>query len=315
MRIGQNPAKSVKTVAQPKNITVAIVSYIPTTGGYYTQSLDVLKVCLNSIWENTRVPYDLLVFDNASCREVRDYLQDAHTEGRIQYLVLSEKNYGKAGAWNFIFGAAPGKYIAYADSDVYHNPGWLEPQIEVLENNPKTGMVTGMPMWTPEEYSTATITWAEERNDVTLERGKFLSWDDYWKHSRSLGTDESRARNHFDNTENILVTHQGIRYYVGATHFQFVAPKEVLQRLLPVPSNKPMGQVRLLDVALNECGYLRFCTSDWWVYHMGNTLDDEFRKKGKKLPQKQFARLLKKVLPRRVVSWLYHKSFEILYKG
>ncbi|MGB9639405.1 MAG: hypothetical protein ACPL4H_00735, partial [Anaerolineales bacterium] len=61
MRVGQNPAKFVNQVAQPKRITVALVTYIPFLGGYYTQSLEVLKTCLQSIWDHTDVPYDLLV--------------------------------------------------------------------------------------------------------------------------------------------------------------------------------------------------------------------------------------------------------------
>jgi glycosyltransferase involved in cell wall biosynthesis len=315
MRVGQNPAKSQKTVAQPENVTVAVVSYIPTMGGYYAHSLEVLKVCLNSIWENTRRPYDLLVFDNASCREVREYLRDVHEEGRIQYLVLSEKNYGKPGAWNFIFGASPGKYIAYADSDVYHYPGWLEAQIGVLESIPGTGMVTGMPMWTPEEYSTATVDWAEATAGVKLERGKFLSWEDYWSHSRSLGADESDARAHYDTIENLRVTCQDARYLVGAAHFQFVAPKAVLQSLLPIPSNRPMGQVRLLDIALNQGGYLRFCTPDWWVRHLGNTLEGGPGAMRAEPARKPMGRILGRGVPRRIVSWLYHKTFEILYRG
>ncbi|MBU0510086.1 MAG: glycosyltransferase, partial [Chloroflexi bacterium] len=257
MRIGQNPAKSIKHVVQPQQVTVAVVTYIPFLSGYYAQSLDVLKVCLNSIWEHTDLPYDLMVFDNGSCPEVRDYLCEARDRGRIQYLVLSEKNIGKGGAWNFIFGAAPGEYIAYADSDVYFYPGWLAPQLEVLETFPETGMVTGMPMWTPSEFSTATVRWAEANPEVQLERGKFLAWEDYWRHARSLGADETKARTHFDTCEDIVVIRDGKRYFVGAAHFQFVARKSALQSVLPIPSQRPMGQVRLLDIALNEAGYLR----------------------------------------------------------
>ena len=203
MRLGQNPAKKAKSVPQPESVTVAVITYIPELVGYYAQSLDVLKTCLGSIWRNTDTPYDLMVFDNGSCDEIRDYLRTSQDEGKIQFLVLSEKNYGKAGAWNFIFGAAPGKYIAYTDSDVYHYPGWLAHQIEILKKFPGTGMVTGMPMWTPEEYSTSTIEWAESRDDISLERGRFLPWDDYWKHSQSLGADEDKARAHYDSTEDI----------------------------------------------------------------------------------------------------------------
>lgn len=318
MRIGQNPAKSIETVAQPQDVTVAVVSYIPTLGGYYAQSLDVLQACLTSIWENTRRPYDLLVFDNASCKPVREFLQNAHQDGRIQYLVLAEKNYGKAGAWNFIFGAVPGKYVAYADSDVYHYPGWLEPQIEVLETLPQVGMVTGMPMWTPEEFSTSTIEWAEKTPDVTLERGKILPWDDYWRHSRSLGAQEAKARAHYDSIEDLVVTHQGSRYYIGAAHFQFVAPKTVLSSLLPIPSNRPMGQVRLLDIALNQAGYLRLSMPDWWVRHMGNTLEDndmgETSGSYSRAPQSAITSFWKRKFPRQVAGWLYHKTFEIMYK-
>lgn len=315
MRIGQNPAKSVKTVAQPEDVTVAIVSYIPTLGGYYANSLDVLKVCLNSIWENTAVPYDLLVFDNASCQEVRQFLSSAHQAGKIQYLVLSDKNIGKAGAWNHIFGAAPGKYIAYADSDVYHYPGWLAAQMEVFVRFPSAGMVTGMPMWTPEEFSTATIRWAEQENSVTLTRGKILPWDDYWKHARSLGADQSKARSHYDSSENFVVTQHGDQFYIGAAHFQFIAPKSVLSLLLPIPSKRPMGQVRLLDIALNEKGYHRFCTSDWWVQHLGNTLEDEFLEAGTHKHRKPILNLWQMKLPRRIIAWFYNKTFEILYRN
>ena len=317
MRVGQNPAKSVDYVAQPEKVTIAVISYIPTQGGYYAQSLDVLKTCLSSIWENTEIPYDLLVFDNASCHDVRNYLSEMQKQDKIQYLVLSEKNIGKAGAWNFVFGSAPGEFVAYADSDVYHYPGWLEPQIDLLEKIPQIGMVTGMPMWTPAEFSSATTKWVEENPDISLEQGKFLSWDDYWRHARSLGADEQKARAHYDSVEEQTAVFEGQRYFIGAAHFQFVARKDAIQSVLPIPSERPMGQVRLLDIALNEKGYLRFCTPDWWVQHMGNTLQGEFEAHG----ISSITRLRsndKKIWGirpvRRVVNWLYHKTFEILYR-
>ncbi len=315
MRIGQNPAKAVKTVAQPAQVTVAVVSYIPTLGGYYANSLEVLKVCLNSIWENTNIPYDLLVFDNASCSQVRQYLRDSQEAGRIQYLVLSEKNYGKSGAWNFIFGAAPGEYVAYADSDVYHYSGWLGAQLDVLTEFPGAGMVTGMPMWTPETYSTATIQWAQQAPGVTLQRGKYLPWEDYWRHARSLGAEEAKARDHYDTTENLVIHARGKRYYIGAAHFQFVAPKRVLSGLLPIPSDRPMGQVRNLDIALNQDGYHRLCTSEWWVRHMGNTLEDAPVNHHTPLDDRKSRGFWQMNLPQRLVSWIYHKTFEILYKN
>jgi glycosyltransferase involved in cell wall biosynthesis len=319
MRIGQNPVKFVQEVAQPARVTVAVVNYIPTLGGYYAESLEVLKVCLNSIWQNTGLPYDLLVFDNASCEPVREYLSSARDEGRIQYLVLSEKNIGKAGAWNFIFGAAPGEIVAYADNDVYHYPGWLSAQVAVLGKFLKIGMVTGMPMWSPVENSTATVQWAEGSPNVGLERGKFLSWEDYRRHGLSLGAEEDYLRQRYDEIEDIVLISGDERYFVGAAHFQFIAYRDVLRKMLPIPSERAMGQVRLLDQAINEQGYLRLCTPDWWVMHMGNTLAgmaDQFSvTESTSRPDRRISRFWQIRPIRRIVQMVYHRSFEILYKG
>ena len=71
MRLVKIPAKSIEHIPQPQPVTVAVVSYIPFLSGYYAEGLDVLKACLESLWQNTAEGYDLLVFDNASCAEVR----------------------------------------------------------------------------------------------------------------------------------------------------------------------------------------------------------------------------------------------------
>ncbi len=137
MRIGQNPAKFVQTVAKPERITVAVLNYIPFLSGFYTEALDVLEQCLASARQEAGLPFDLLVFDNGSCTEVQDWLLDEQRAGHIQYLMLSGKNLGKGGAWNQIFAGAPGEIIVYADSDVLFFPGWLARSVELSGNLPK----------------------------------------------------------------------------------------------------------------------------------------------------------------------------------
>lgn len=273
MRVGQNPAKSIDSVPQPQQVTVALVSYIPFLGGYYAQSLEVLKTCLGSLWEATRTPFDLLVFDNASCTEARGYLQDAHSQGRIQYLVLSDKNVGKGGAWNFIFQAAPGEIIAYADSDILFRHGWLERSLEILAAFPQAGMVTARPMRTPEAFYTSTLEWARQQTDVQLEQGNFLPWETYLEHVLSLGTSEEQAREWFASRQDIRLTRQGVSAHVSAAHFQFTAPKSILAQFVPFDMNRPMGQVRSLDEQMNASGYLRLTTCDPLVKHLGNRIE------------------------------------------
>ena len=322
MRVGQNPAKSVTEVAQPANITVAVVVYIPFLGGYYQQSLDVLKLCLESIQQNTQIPFDLLVFDNASCEEVRQYLQTAQAEGKIQFLTLSDKNIGKVGAWNYIFGAAPGKFVAYADADVYHYPGWLSPLVDVLEKVPKVGMMTGLPLLPPEQYSTATIAWAEDHPDIHLERGKLLPWEDFWRHAGTLGGGEEKARAFYEENDALQVTIGEQHYFIGASHFQFVSRKEILQEVGTLHADRPMGQVRQFDEAINALGYLRLCTPDWHVQHVGNTMPGKEFWAGQPqiAPADSPATSRKKTiwqtrLMQKVLRWVYDRSFNILYRN
>ncbi len=318
MRIGQNPAKFIAEVNQPQKITVAVVAYIPFLGGYYADSLEILKLCLGSIRENSDLSYDLLVFDNGSCAETRDYLSQAQAEGEIQYLVLSEKNIGKGGAWNMIFSGAPGEYIAYADSDVYFYPGWLSAQMKVFEELPNVGMVTGMPLLNPEEYFTSSLKWAENTAGVTLERGRLLPWEDFWRHAGSLNNDEAKARQFYETHDSLQLGYNGARYYLGAGHFQFIAPKTVLQQTLPLPSQRPMGQVRSLDEKINELGYLRLSTLEWWVQHLGNRLtgwqpQQETVGKPAGAPIRSTIWQWKPV--RSLLTRVYTKTFELLYKS
>jgi hypothetical protein len=272
MRVGQNPVKSIEKIAPPSSVTVVIISYIPFLTGYYEQSLDILKLCLGSLRANTKGEFDLLILDNGSCSEVREFLLSEQRSGNIQFLLLSERNLGKPAAWNIALAAAPGEYITYADSDVYFYPNWLDVSLRVLQDFPNAGMVTAMPMLIPEKYSTTTVKWANKQSGVKVERGKLLPWPDFWRHARSLGDSEKEAREFYETNQSIRITHKKRHYFVGAAHFQFIARKSTLNEILPIPAERPMGRVRLLDEAINEAGYLRLCTDQWYVQHLGNTI-------------------------------------------
>ena len=321
MRVGQNPIKTVESIEPPAKVTVVVVSYIPYLSGYYLHSLEVLRLCLSSLHANTPDDFDLMVFDNGSCAEVREFLLAEQASKRIQYLTLSERNLGKPAAWNSALLAAPGEFVAYADSDVYFHPGWLQASIAALDAFPQAGMVTAMPMLIPEKYSTYTIEWAERQTDLNLQRGALLPWDDFWRHARSLGDSEDKAREFYEANAAIRVTRDSQTYFVGAAHFQFTARKSALKQVLPISADRPMGKVRLLDEAMNAAGYLRFCTAGWYVQHLGNTVpvaEDLVIKSTDLLPKKTSKRTsaLWSWRPiRKVLQWLYGWSFDRLHRG
>jgi glycosyltransferase involved in cell wall biosynthesis len=314
MRVGHNPARFVEKVSHPADITVAAVNCIPFLSGYYEQCLEVLKTCIGSLHANTPEPHDLMVFDNHSCSEVRRYLLEAYERGIIQYLVLSDENIGKIGAWNYIFGAAQGKYIVFSDGDIGFRPGWLPASLALFETFPKVGMVTARPLRTPMQYSAATLDWAKQQTPGVYEAGHFLDWETYWEHARSTGYSEEKAHSEFPQGQDHRLNFGGKTAFIGATHFQFMAPNEVLKNVIPLPSEQPMRGERALDIAVNEMGYLRLTTDQALVWHIGNRLIEPV---GVTPLAKRRKTLLQRILwlpgIRHFLLWLNNRIFRLYF--
>jgi glycosyltransferase involved in cell wall biosynthesis len=274
MRQGQNPAKFIKQVAHPQPVTVFVVTYIPFLEGYYAHSLDVLKVCLGSILAHTSGSYDLVVFDNASCPAVISYLNSLKAEEKIQYLILSDKNVGKVGAWNVVFGASLGEYYAYADSDAYFYPGWLEKHLEVFKTFPEAGTVTGVARRGSRTFYSHTLELLSSLPDAVVEEGQFIPPEWLFEMARSLGKEEevkAELEQH-----DYRITRKGVSAYATGNHFQFMVKAETIRQYIPFEYDRPMGEsVHNFDWAINSSNMVRLAVADRVVRHLGNTLDEQ----------------------------------------
>jgi glycosyltransferase involved in cell wall biosynthesis len=349
MRKGQNPAKFVKDVARPERITVALLNYIPFLSGFYAETMDVLKVCMESMRKDAGLPFDLMVFDNGSCPEVRDFLVKEKEESRIQYLILTEKNMGKGGAWNVMLAGAPGEIIAYTDSDVLFSPKWLSRSVEILEAFPNVGMVTARPFRTPPEFIESTLKWARDAERATLEEGQFITWETFLEFNLSLGQTEEENKKVYAETKDWRITYspmslrggRSIRRsnlplnektasqqtlaatsneivaYAGASHWQFTAYKSTLQQFLPFDMDKPMGQVRQLDKRMNDAGLLRLMVSDPLAMNLSNTLGYLRGELGKESGNARRTGMARRVLElgpiKKTLLAIYNKIFNWYY--
>ena len=331
MRKGQNPAKFVKDVVRPERVTVALLNYIPFLSGFYAETLDVLKMSLESMRKDAGLPFDLMIFDNGSCKEVREFLVNEKEEGRIQYLILSEKNMGKGGAWNVMLAGAPGEIISYTDADVLFYPNWLSRSVEILETFPNVGMVTARPFRTPPEFYESTLRWAKE--NATLEEGQFIEWNTFLEFNLSLGQTEEENKKVYAETKDWRITmslrggrssrrsnlpiNEEVIALAGASHWQFTSYKSTLQQFLPFDMDKPMGQVRQLDKRMNDAGLLRLMVSDPLAMNMSNTLGylrGELKDAGKKKPISFGKRVLELGFIKRTLLAVYNKIFKIYYE-
>ena len=92
-RIGRHPLKEKsikKPQLKPKAITITTIVYIPSMSNYWSNSFDVLKLFFESLLKNTQPVYDLMVFDNGSCKRIIEYLIDLRDNNNFCFSELSD---------------------------------------------------------------------------------------------------------------------------------------------------------------------------------------------------------------------------------
>jgi hypothetical protein len=327
-RIGMNPARNRVSDYRPARVTVAVIVYLPHLTGYFQNRLDVVRLSFETLFTNTEEPYDLLVFDNASCEEVKTYLQRMQMEGRLRYLLSSSENIGKLGALSIIAGAAPGELIAYADDDTFFYPAWLSSHLDLFDHFPEVGMVSGSPERTLFDHAIQTnLEIAKTNPEIELSYGKRIpmQWEREW--ATALGKDVASYLSMVQDFEDILMDYRGKSAYATACHNQFLSPKSVLQQHLGSKwSGRLMGGMNEFDEAIDASGLLRITTMDRTTKLIGNVVSPEMAAEarslgvevGKRLwkgtdrPQGMLQRAARKGPLRWFLQGLYNRLFWIL---
>jgi glycosyltransferase involved in cell wall biosynthesis len=325
-RVGKNPMKWINDIHQSERVTVTTIVYIPQLEGYWEQSLDVLKLCFQSLHTNTHVPFDLMVFDNGSCKEVRKYLLSLYKDEIIDFLTLSRHNLGKVGAWNMIFLSAPGKFISYFDSDVYFLPGWLEASLKVMEAFPEVGMVTAQPIAGYDLSKRRTAKMAKATPSVRIKEGKLIPEQFVRSHIHGLGGTEETYQERQIQRNDVLISKDGVEAYTTASHFQFTTRREIVKSIFPDTPDVPLGKDTQFRDKMLDLGYWMLTTTDYLVHHMGNRVPDleqelpwlepdgflQASERLKLQPAPQRLIISNHVL-RSLLRWVNVKSYQLLY--
>ena len=329
VRVGINPARDRKSSYRPARVTVAILVYIPYLGGYFKEKLEVLGLSLTSLFRNTGEVYDLLVFDNGSCEEVRSYLRTLHSDGSIRYLIHSSENIGKIGALQMIFGAAPGELVAYADDDIFFYPGWLKAELEIFNVFPKTGMVSGCAVRSIFDYGGSSARrLAEEHNAARIEKVQWIDEQREAQWAESVGRNVEVHLQSIETIQESVLHFEDSQAYAAANHFQFLADRQMILDHLPSHwSGRLMGEMIALDESVDRAGYLRLSTIEQFTRHIGNTIGESMTAEAAGMgieigesdgrhagavPSRIERRLFRSRRARRLLQGIYNRLFWVL---
>src|SRR3990172_1485112 len=170
MRVGMNPLRHSK-IKPPARVVVLVITHLPDLeDGYHKTRFGVLKRSLASLINNIKLSpneYDIMIWDNASCDEVREWLQ------RWVCNRFLSRNIGKINALKSVMRMLlPDTILAYGDDDIEYFPNWLQPQLDILTTYPNVGMVTGWPVRITSKWGEgSTLAWGREH--AQSETGRF----------------------------------------------------------------------------------------------------------------------------------------------
>jgi hypothetical protein len=224
--------------------------------------------------EHAGMEYSLAIWDNDSCKLFRHWVLDELNPDIFVYSV----NVGKTAArTSMIRMLPPGSIVCYSDDDMYFYPGWLRPQIELLQHFPGVACVTGYPVRTSFRWGNQhTKEWARRTHGAKLETGRYLPEEWERDFADSLGRDPNWHIDYTANDYDARITYNGRQAYATSHHCQFIGYQERLVQAARY-DGMAMGDERALDIRLDEIG-LRLATIDRHCRHIGNVLHDEMRK-------------------------------------
>ncbi|MDD3905585.1 MAG: glycosyltransferase family 2 protein [Candidatus Omnitrophica bacterium] len=103
---------------------------------------ETTRECIEALIGNTRYPYRLILIDNGSAAETRNYLEDLKKAGTPEVLLIrNEENLGYVKAVNQGLKASSAPYVCLMNNDTVPGDGWLERLVEFAEAHKEIGLM------------------------------------------------------------------------------------------------------------------------------------------------------------------------------
>ncbi|MBK9223720.1 MAG: glycosyltransferase family 2 protein [Flavobacterium sp.] len=275
MRIGFNPQKSEKKINLTTYHRVIVVVYIPNEEGFYKNSYDVFKLCLDSLVATINSNTAITIVNNGSYQKVTELLQNYLKDKKIDSLIHHSVNIGKIDA---LIGAARGareQLITYSDSDILFQKGWQENVEKIFSTFSNVGSVSPISVRYGLFYGTSSVL-----KQIIFRKIKIKfepipeNFDSYNKYLKSINwdTDKNEKKNW------PVIERNNTKAIIGSGHQVVTISREILFKSVPTnPSLTLVGgdsEYKYVDEPIDKLGKLRLCTYTNFAFHMGNNLED-----------------------------------------
>lgn len=97
------------------------------------------KNCIDSIRKSTSYPYNLIIIDNASDKDVALYLDSIKDENVT--ILRNKENQGFIKAVNQGIKVSSSEFVCILNNDTIVTSGWLNEMVNILDRNPSVGIV------------------------------------------------------------------------------------------------------------------------------------------------------------------------------
>lgn len=100
-------------------------------------SLEFLKLCLESINLYTTIPFEMIIVDNNSSDGTKEFLKNVKAKK-----IFNKRNVGAIKALEQAEKLVETQYICSLDSDIIVTPKWLRTLLEIYQSNPKVKAIS-----------------------------------------------------------------------------------------------------------------------------------------------------------------------------
>jgi hypothetical protein len=274
MREGSNPIRD-QLVDYDNNKHVIIIPYfISDNQEYFNDTLEILKLCLQSLQKNSTYKHQIhLVANGHRSVAIEKELLELHQLRLIDHLSMISQAIGKVNAILSVLRNVRSSYVTITDADVLFLPRWDEHVFNVFRHFKKAAAVSPVPIFRTHNRLTANI-WADYLCSKNLSFSKVEDPDAMTQYAKSIGwpwLDEKYKTKYLT-----VKAKDNFKAVVGNGHFCVTYNNSVFANLTYENSNYILGgnsELKYLDQPAILCDGYRLSTKANHAYHMGNKLE------------------------------------------